>query len=203
MLGAVLAPVIEPMLAGHGVPAGSIANWAAEPKLDGWRARVTVDGGTVTVSSRGGKRLRVPALDLLAEGGTSMVLDGELVARAGRLENFYEVAPRLSSRQPAHISLVAFDVVWLDGELLTGLPYEDRRQQLVSLPVDASAVTVVPSWPGEDAADLLAACEEQGVEGIVLKRLGSKYRPGARSYDWRKVKCQAWRDHLELRRPRR
>ena len=59
---------------------------------------------------------------------------------------------------------------------------------------------MVPSWPGEDAADLLAACEQQGVEGIALKRLGSKYQPGARSYDWRKVACRAWRDHLEGRR---
>ena len=120
------------MLAGNGVPSGSITAWAAEPKLDGWRARVTVDDGSVTTSSRRGKRLRVPALDGLG-GGPSMVLDGELVAGAGRLTDFYEVAPRLSSRTPANVSFVAFDIVWLDGELLTQMPYEERRQRLVEV----------------------------------------------------------------------
>lgn len=191
------------MLAGHGVPAGIISAWSAEPKLDGWRARVVVEAGEVTVTSRRGKRLRVPALDHLALVHDDLVLDGELVAGAGRLEDFYEVAPRLSSRRAAPVAFVAFDVLWHDRDLLTGIAYEERRQRLLRLDLEAAGVTVVQAWPGEDAADLLDACENQGVEGIVLKRLDSPYRPGQRSYDWRKVKCRAWADHLRRRGPRR
>jgi bifunctional non-homologous end joining protein LigD len=48
---------------------------------------------------------------------------------------------------------------------------------------------VLPRFEGTDAQDLLAACIDHDVEGIVLKRLRSRYRPGERSRDWRKVKA--------------
>ena len=46
----------------------------------------------------------------------------------------------------------------------------------------------------------LHACEQEGMEGVVLKRDRSLYRPGTRSKDWAKVKCQGWGEHLERRR---
>lgn len=53
----------------------------------------------------------------------------------------------------------------------------------------------------EDAPALFAACGELGLEGMVLKRLASPYRHGERSDDWHKVKCAAWSQHAERRRP--
>lgn len=196
------------MLAGYGIPAGSLEGWAAKPKLDGWRATVTVTvtQGHVHVRSRHGKNLgdALPTLTALGERGQGFVLAGELVARQGRLSDFYEVAPRLSSRKGrgAPITFCVFDLLWLDGEDLTPLPHKLHRKQLEALDLAVPDVAVVPSWPGLDAADLLRACDEQGMESVVLKRLASRYRPGARSYDWRKVKCAAWTEHLERRRPR-
>ncbi len=50
---------------------------------------------------------------------------------------------------------------------------------------------------------LFAACEEHGVEGIVLKRRTSTYRPGERSPHWRKLKTRHWFEkHAEHRRPK-
>jgi ATP-dependent DNA ligase len=58
---------------------------------------------------------------------------------------------------------------------------------------------VLPRYPGTDAADLLGACADHDVEGIVLKRLRSIYRPGERTRYWRKLKTPDWvalhRDH--------
>jgi ATP-dependent DNA ligase len=72
------------MLAGWGPPEGGLAAWAAEPKFDGWRVLVTVDD-RVTVRIRRGHTLDVPELASLGDLGLRVVLDGELVASAGRM----------------------------------------------------------------------------------------------------------------------
>ena len=60
----------------------------------------------------------------------------------------------------------------------------------------------MPSYPAADVDDLLAACDELDLEGVVVKRCSSLYRPGARSKDWRKIKTTAWRtNHLPARQP--
>lgn len=92
---------VEPMLASTrrlvGVPEG----WVAEPKFDGWRAIVTVRSRELSVRSRRGHELTegLPELqelvDLVPDG---TVLDGELVAGAGRMSDFYVLAPRLLLR---------------------------------------------------------------------------------------------------------
>ena len=51
---------------------------------------------------------------------------------------------------------------------------------------------MTPSYAVDDASALLAACEDTGMEGVVLKRLESPYLPGKRIDAWRKVKCAAW-----------
>jgi bifunctional non-homologous end joining protein LigD len=193
------------MLAAHGAPAGPLDGWAAEPKLDGWRALVTITDGRVVVRTRGGHDLDLPELAPLADLGLGLVLDGELVAAAGRMSDFYAVAPTVSMRRRAHrvpLSFAAFDLLWIDGHEVVALPYADRRRLLEQLGLDGPA-TVVPRWTGEDAAALLDACEQHDVEGLVLKRCDAPYQPGRRSTTWRKVKCSAWREeHAERRRPR-
>lgn len=97
---------------------------------------------------------------------------------------------------------MAFDVLWADGERTTHRSYAERRAVLEGLDLDHGGVVAVNRFDGTDADALLRACQDHGVEGVVLKRLASPYRAGQRSGDWRKLKCQAWRDHMERRRPR-
>ena len=132
------------------------------------------------------------------------MLDVELIVGAGRLSDFYRLSGRLAGKPRAGseaVAFVAFDLLWLDGEQLTTRPYRDRRARLDGLAVDP--VQVVPSYDAAVADDLPAACGEQGMEGVVLKRAASAYRPGRRSGDWRKVKCAGWREHLERRLQKR
>jgi bifunctional non-homologous end joining protein LigD len=197
---AVTAPTIEPMLAGYGLPSGPLTDWAAEPKLDGWRAQVTVVDGRVSVRSRRGRPLDVPELSPIGRVGIDVVLDGELVAGAGTMDDFYGLAPALARRRrPPTVSFAAFDVLWVDRHLTTSLPYGTRRRLLEQLDLPPPAV-VVPQWSGDDADVLLDVCEEYGVEGVVLKRRDGVYRAGARSTTWRKLKCESWREtHLRRR----
>jgi bifunctional non-homologous end joining protein LigD len=84
-----------------------------------------------------------------------------------------------------------FDLPWLDGNNLTGWPLEARRTLLEAIELP-EGVCVTRQWPGTSAPRLLEACAELGVEGVILKRLGSPYQPGRRSPDWRKLKVPTW-----------
>jgi bifunctional non-homologous end joining protein LigD len=201
---------LAPMLADRGLPGGDLAGWAAEPKLDGWRAVVVVDPalpGRLSVRTRRGYDITaaVPGIGALAALGRRVMLDGELVAGAGTAADFYGLLPHLVRRRhpgpTAPVSFWAFDLLWIDDEPLLTRPYFERRERLEALPLTGPC-GVLPRFPGPDAADLLAACQVHDVEGVVLKRLRSIYRPGERTRHWRKVKTPDWSAvHRPLRGP--
>lgn len=192
---------IEPMKAKlGGLPAGDAA-FAYEVKWDGIRAVARLDRGHLDLTGRNGTdyRPRYPELRPLgaALGSARAILDGEIVAfdEQGR-PSFERLQSRMHLTGEAAIerrakelpvTYVAFDLLWLDGHLTTGLPYRDRRRLLAELELDG------PNWrtPAHhegDGAALLEATREQGLEGIVAKRLDSIYEPGRRSGAWIKVK---------------
>ena len=176
-----------------------------ETKLDGWRALVTVQDGCVHVRSRRGTDLTssLPQLACLTESGRTMVLDGELVVGGRRPCGFYGLAGRLSVRKPTAnsgpVAFMAFDLLWLDDQPTIGETYFARRALLESLAL-GHGCGVIPRYPAEDLDALLSAAEREGMEGVVVKRDRSVYRPGARSRAWAKVKCPGWSEHLERRR---
>lgn len=194
------------MLASAGAIKGGADQYAFEPKMDGWRAMVSVAAGRLVVRTRNGHDVTasVPELRPLEEAffGRSVVLDGELVAHDGLPSYFYRLSGRMAARRPQVVeaaskrtpaSFVAFDVLWSDGEV-TGDPYTARRERLESLEVSGPAWCTVSSFPGA-GAELFAACTALGLEGLVAKRLDSRYEPGVRSKAWVKAKCGDWLEH--------
>ena len=179
--------------------------WAFEPKLDGWRALVHVNEEHVSVYSRPGRNVTedVPQLARLVgalPAGT--VIDGELIAGSGRAWSFYQLSPSLSTKRSA-VTVAAFDLLALGGRSVIDAPYRERRRLLSELRFLGPAWCTLPVWTEVDVSDLLAACELQGLEGVVAKRLRSRYRPGRRSPDWVKVKTHSWRaTHGPLRMAR-
>jgi bifunctional non-homologous end joining protein LigD len=146
-----VVPRFSPMLASSGPVAAPATMWAFEPKLDGWRVLVSIDGN-LTVRTRNGHNVTtsVPEITPMvgALEGHAVVLDGELVARQGRPFDFYGLAPRLSARAPASVArrrarmpvtFAAFDVLYLDGEILTRQPYLERRALLEDLKLTGPA----------------------------------------------------------------
>lgn len=126
------------MLAGSGLPTTTLDHWAVEPKLDGWRALVSVEGGRLRVRTRRGRDITdvVPELASVTACGHDLRLDGELYARGGRMADFAGLSGRLAGRPKAtslRVSLVVFDVLWLDGVDLMRRPYEHRRRALLEL----------------------------------------------------------------------
>jgi bifunctional non-homologous end joining protein LigD len=124
------------------------------------------------------------------------VIDGEIVAfdengrpSFARLQKRMNVgdaqAKRLAKALPA--TFVAFDLLWLDGHSLMDRPYEERRELLEGLELNGPSWRTPPSYGGDGKA-LLEATRQQGLEGVVAKRLDSRYEPGHRSPCWIKMK---------------
>ncbi len=158
--------------------------WSFEPKWDGYRAILTWDGTEVHLRSRRGNDFTDTYSELSAFRATRpCVIDGEIVALGADGRPSFEL---LQGRKRSRIavSMVAFDLLF-DGEPIIGLPLEDRQERLTALGPEPPFVTVEPIRG--DGHAMWDAVVDRGLEGMVAKRLGSSYRPGVRSPDWRKV----------------
>ena len=203
-------PVLAPMLAGgNGMPADP-EGWVFEPKWDGVRAIVTVHEGAVTVANRRGGDVTAAYPELAGLGrhgplaGRSAVLDGEVVAfdEAGR-PSFQRLQRRMHVRNPGSrlmadvpVAFVAFDLLWIDGELVIGEPHSGRRGRLEGLGLSGPAWHTSPLLPGAPGDELLEACRQVGLEGYMAKRTDRPYLPGHRSPWWSKVKCVRRREFV-------
>ena len=85
------------------------------------------------------------------------------------------------------VTYVAFDLLFFEGRDLCDLPYEERRSALERLELEGEAWRT-PTYHRGDGAALMELTRERGLEGIVAKRLDSRYLPGKRSRAWLKVK---------------
>lgn len=175
--------------------------WAYEYKWDGVRALVFVEDGRVCLQGRRMNDVtgRYPEVAGLAGdlGGRSAVLDGEIVALDARgrpsfqrLQQRMHVASAIEVRRrmaQVPVAWLGFDVLFLDGTSTMDLAYVDRRRLLDGLGLAGPAWQVPPSHPS-DGASVLEASLAAGLEGVVAKRVDSRYEPGKRSRCWLKLK---------------
>jgi bifunctional non-homologous end joining protein LigD len=186
----------EPMLAtlADELPKGE--GWVFEVKWDGYRALIRQHEGEAKLTSRTGNdltaRFREVARALPRALRTpDCVVDGEVCALDERGR------PSFSEMQRGSGSIVVylFDVLEIEGKPLVDLPLRERRARLEGL-VDTTQGVVRLSDAFEDGPALLAAAQAQGLEGVVAKRLDSRYQPGKRSRDWLKVKTHQRQEFL-------
>jgi bifunctional non-homologous end joining protein LigD len=171
-------------------------NWIHEIKHDGYRLMAQRDGTSVRLLTRNGNNWRelfpavAAAVNLL--NVRSCLIDGEVVVcNENGLAVFDLLRRGERVKQNAH--LIVFDLLQLDGRDLTREPIEERKRLLGEF---LNRIRHPGLQLSEDIAlpgDLVFAhaCA-LGCEGIVSKRLGSKYRPGPNKCpDWIKVKNPA------------
>lgn len=193
---------MRPMLASQGSAIPHGPDWAHEVKWDGMRVLADVTEGRLKLLSRNENDVttRFPELGALAGPGMphDMLLDGEMVSLDGGLPSFAALAQRLhvsdamkarnlSATRP--ITFMVFDLLRLNGVDLTSRPLAVRREALERIGLAGPNAQVPPTY--DDGEALHAATLQQGLEGVVSKRLSSTYNPGRRSRDWLKFAHRA------------
>ena len=181
-----------PMLAtlADRIPSGE--GWEFEIKWDGYRIVARVAGAEAELRTRRDQdytqRFANVAKELVKALKTpDCVVDGEVCAldEDGR--------PSFSAMQQGRagtpIVYYVFDLLEVDGDPIIDLPLSERRKRLVKL-LDRRNRTVKLSESFDDGRALMKAAEEQRLEGVIAKRLDSRYLPGKRSKDWLKLKTR-------------
>ena len=160
---------LEPMAATLTQERFSGAGWLFERKFDGIRLLAYKRGADVRLYSRNRLAQDLPALAaaIASLPVTDAILDGEVT-------------------WDGHSAYHVFDILWLSGSLVTGLPLEERRALLQTLPFNppmrrVERVNEEEPW---------ARARRDGWEGVIAKRSGSPYEH-RRSKLWLKMKCEA------------
>ncbi|WP_414944966.1 non-homologous end-joining DNA ligase [Amycolatopsis sp. cmx-11-32] len=194
-----LPDAIAPMLATDGdLPTGG---WGYEYKWDGYRCclRVARDGET-RLTSRRGLDITATYPDVTGEAldGHEAVLDGEIVVLddQGRpsfplLQTRHLRTPDASLLERSPVHFFAFDVLLLDGTVLLDEPYAARRELVTSLG-GGGRIVIPPGYTDDDISPdrLLEVVRRHGLEGLIAKKLDSRYYPGKRTRQW--IKRALW-----------
>jgi bifunctional non-homologous end joining protein LigD len=165
--------------------------WAYEIKWDGMRAIAHVVAGEVRLRSRNDNDVTVSFPELARLDVPDVVLDGEIVCFRtdhqpdfGRLQRRMHVAKAADAAALAvsdPVVFLAFDLPLVEGT------YVQRRAVLESMSIEAPGWQVPPHFVG-GGATALGTSQQLGLEGIIAKKLTSRYVPGRRSPEWLKIK---------------
>ena len=179
---------VAPMLAKAGeLPTDD--GWQFEVKWDGYRGVATVRDGCCVIQSRSAKTHYTDQFpDIVRELETlpDCVIDGELVVLddtgLSSMENMGK----------GEASFIVFDVLEILDDDVRGQPLSIRREMLELLlsevTTGGSHISTSPAF--DDGEALLAWGAEEKIEGIVAKRLSSKYKEGSRGGEWLKIKLR-------------
>ncbi len=178
------------MLAVHGQPFDSDAHFF-EFKWDGFRAGAMIENGVVRLMSRNSIDLidQFPGLASLGALPQGLALDGEIVALRDGKPDFDLMLSRGRHGRLHTVKFVAFDVLYEDFEPRLGLPLSERRLILERILAEHQLPELILSEgvPGQGKALYRKACE-QGLEGVMAKRMASVYASGKRNGAWVKIK---------------
>jgi DNA ligase-1 len=173
-----------------------------EDKFDGIRAQAHTKDGRVAIYSRTMDEIthRFPELiSPLNELGVDAVIDGEIVpARGERILAFAELQKRLGRKtigedllNAVPVILVAYDLLYAGGRVLTDEPLEERRRILERIVPGDGTVRLSSAKRFLEVAALdeeFDNARARGNEGLMIKSPASLYKPGRRGREWLKLK---------------
>ena len=182
-----------------------IGKCAVEPKFDGFRLQIHRSADDVAIFSRNLENM-TGMFPEVAEAvrsrldSQSAIIEGEAMGYDPGSLDFLPFQLTMSRRRKhgiaelAHsipLKLLAFDVLYAGEEDLTPLPYSERRERLVRLVNPSESIDVTESIVTDDPEVIdtyFANKIEDGLEGILVKRLESPYQAGKRNFNWIKLK---------------
>lgn len=167
-------------------------HWVHEIKYDGYRIQTQIKNGRVKMLTRKGldwtTKYKALAKELAKLDVESAVLDGEIVWQDenGR-SDFQLLQNAMKSEKTNALIYWVFDLMYLNGEDLTGLPLLARKEKLKDILNERSQVKFSDHFIGIGTKMLEASCK-MNLEGVVSKRADATYVSGRHDY-WVKSKC--------------
>ncbi len=185
---------------------------AIESKYDGFRCQVHKKNGEVRIFSRNLEETTAMFSDIV-EGiraqikAKTAILEGEALSYDPETGEFHPFQVTMQRKRKYDLEsmtvkyplrLVAFDLLYVNGKDFTGQPYSQRHDTLASIIADGERIQVAQHLVTQDAKEIEKYFMEAitgGLEGIMAKRLDSKYQAGARNFNWIKLK-RSYQGHL-------
>jgi bifunctional non-homologous end joining protein LigD len=191
---------IRPMLSTSGDPFDS-EQYIFEPKWDGLRTILFLKDGKVELQNRNLRdvTLGFPEIQEVKEGidAVEAIIDGEIVVLTHKgLPSFQQLQPRFGITDPheaqtlAHntpATLVAFDLLHLNRKDTINLPVQQRKQMLRKI-LHEGPFLLYSDHIASKGKQFYKLAKRKGFEGVVAKKIDSKYTPGLRSSEWIKMK---------------
>ena len=157
--------------------------WIFEPKLDGFRALLYVNNDLIFLSRNNlSLNERFPDLTGFRKNikAKSCILDGEIVAFDSK------GTPRISLLGINQSHYIIFDILMKDGKSLVDLSLAERKKILEETVKDGKLIE--KNFYTTDGKALWKIMLEKDFEGVMAKKIDSKYYPGLRSKVWLKIK---------------
>jgi len=196
--GAVKAPLPKTLAPQLATPASDVPDagkWQYEVKFDGYRLLARIERGRARLVTRGGHdwTARLPSIRRAAEAlklGSGW-LDGEIVVLgANGSPDFNALQKAVDDARTAAVTYFVFDIPFIDGYDLRGVPLQERRQLLERLLRRHAMEPLRFSTDlGADPDRVLEAACRMGLEGLIAKRVDAPY-VSRRSDSWLKLKCR-------------
>lgn len=193
--------LIKPMLAKSSTLPVNTAEYGYEIKWDGIRAITYLNSGSIKILSRNDLDI-TKFYPELAKLGLKMprqqaVIDGEIIVLDSNGKPSFELMQqrlglaenKISTKsKQLPVTYIIFDLLYLNHSIINN-PFVTRRELLATLKLN-DEFWQTPAYKLGDGQIFLSASRSLALEGIVAKKLNSKYLPGARTNDWLKIKNQ-------------
>lgn len=183
---------IKPMLATLTDKPFDKPDWIYEVKWDGYRAMAYLDKGKVELKSRNNNSFNekfFPVYEALKEWPIKAVVDGEIVVVDENGLSAFSKLEGWQAVEDGQLEYYVFDILWLNGIDLMGLPLIERRKILQQLVPENEIIRYSESFAA-NGMEFFASAEKLGIEGIVAKKADSIYQPDVRTKDWLKIKTE-------------
>lgn len=180
---------VQPMLATLVDKPFDEEGWSYEVKWDGYRAIAYVNRGDVELRSRNNKTFEkyYPLYEALREWPVNAVADGEVVVLDENGQSDFGKLQNWRSEADGYLVYYVFDLLWLDGRDLTGLPLATRRELLRSIVPADDRIRYSESFV-TSGKTFFEKARQLHLEGIMAKKTDSLYTPGVRTREWLKIK---------------
>ncbi len=185
-------PDLRPMLLTEAPKPFTSPEWSFELKLDGVRVLTYLESGEVRMTTRNGieATAKLPRIcrELEPLSDRQCILDGEIVVFDEKgLPTFQGLMEGFQAGKADRAVLCLFDILFLDGDDLRSRSWRERRETLEKLAPSGPHLRLLDTFP-TDGELLYEQVTKLGFEGIVGKKIDSRYEAGVRSKNWVKIK---------------